>query len=247
LGQLSPDSEDAVNQLEPGREAIDNRDPLQLTQVIISSHLTPGRVDDEENFYEAQQFYNRIYMHDNETLDRFCKRFEAAVTSLREAATRANQAAVVPSDAQQAIHFVSSLSPNYSQYAYYIKKKVIQPPPVTVREALEKATEFGVDQGSAPKQSGDRRGVFVAHKTHHSGRGSGSSGGAKPQAKKENSNRGPSGDRPCSVCGSPDHWRKDCPDDSNDGVAKVVAEEKESKKKPIVGGGGIVPKKKSGN
>ena len=103
---MSTESIDVVRQTETGAQAITTRDPLELIQSIITTHMTSGKIDNNENYYEAEEAYHNIKMGQFESLDSYRKRFEAMVATLTEAANRADIPDQVPTEFLQVQRFV---------------------------------------------------------------------------------------------------------------------------------------------
>ena len=72
--------------------------PLTLIKTIVSTHMILGKIDNEQNLYEARRLYEGIKQGERETLDNYCQRFEAAVASLTEAAARAGMDTETPGE-----------------------------------------------------------------------------------------------------------------------------------------------------
>lgn len=196
ISQMSTESIDVVRQTATGAQAITTRDPLELVQSIITTHMTSGKIDNNENYYEAEETYHNIKMGQFESLDSYRKRFEAIVATLIEAANRAEIPDQVPTEFLQVQRFVKNLNDNYSHYADCFNRRMI-PIPETIQAAMIAIVNHGA--GSIYVSRAPGRGVF---NTFRSGRADRGRGRGTSRA---------SADRPCNICGSPSHWKNQCP------------------------------------
>jgi hypothetical protein len=238
LGQLSKESVDVIRQTEDGREGIDKQMPLTLIKAIVSTHLILGKVDDEQNLYEARRIYENMRQGEKETLDSYCRRFEAAVASVKEAASRAEMEEECPNEKLQAIHFVRNVNDKYSLFKDNVQRGIIAIDD-TVRDALEAAIKFGEGSAYRPISHSESRGVFASTRGRGGRvRGRGHGGGR--------TSYGPSAKYPCKICNSTDHWAKDCPDGEKkpaaDSAVKKAVDEVRAENSA---GGGASKKKKN--
>jgi hypothetical protein len=72
-----------------------------------------GQVDDNQNLYAAESAYTEIKMGEFESIDKYCRRFEAVYASRVESAQRAEKEASLPSEDMRAIHFINNLNDGY--------------------------------------------------------------------------------------------------------------------------------------
>jgi uncharacterized membrane protein YgcG len=232
LGQMSEASKDQVKTTQEGKTAIEEKEPLDLVRAIVSTHLTAGRIDNDQNLYAAETNYRRIQMGEYEPIATYHRRFLASLTSLKECASRAEKDGAVPDDELQSIHFISTTNGQYGAYKDYFKRGIVSAP-TTLQDAYEKMVDFGT--GRAPYSDGreERRGVFT---TFRGGRGGGRGG---------RFGRGGRGRGACVICNEYGHWKNECPNkkaDSSDDVAKAVQEVRDEKEKANKNRGGLKQK-----
>ena len=206
LGQLSRESVDTIRQTEDGRKAIDQMLPLTLIKTIVSTHMILGKIDNEQNLYEARRLYEGIKQGERETLDNYCRRFEAAVASLTEAAARAGMDTETPGEKLQAIHFTRNVNDSFSMFRDNVQRGLLESQN-NIRSALEAAIRFGEGKTfkSSTTTTGEYRGVFASTR----GRGGRYRGRSRATGR---SGFGPCTKYPCKICNATDHWAKDCPD-----------------------------------
>jgi hypothetical protein len=231
IGQMSSDSLEAIRQTETGAAALNNRDPLELAQAIMATHMTAGRIDDNSNLYDAEQAYYQLKMSPFESLDNYKKKFDAALTTFSAAAQRANQQGIVPPEAVQTQRFIRGLNENYSHYVDCFTRGMLGEPPQTIQAAVTAIVNHGPN--NTRQNAANTRGVFATgrfrggrNNYHRGGRGTG----------RRNFYNSPSSSRPCAICGSPKHWKNECPqrtegaEESKDDEAEVVQEIKNQAK-----------------
>jgi hypothetical protein len=217
LGQMSEASKDQVKTTQDGKLAIDQKDPLELVRAIISTHLTAGRIDSDQNLYAAETNYRNIQMGEYEPIATYHRRFLANLSSLRECASRAEKEGAVPDDELQSIHFISTLNAHYGAYKDNFKRGIISAP-TTVQDAYESIVHFG--PGRAHYEVREvRRGVFASFRGGRGGRGG---------------RDGRGGRGACVICKKFGHWKNECPSrkgEANDDVARAVEQVRDEKGK----------------
>ena len=233
LGQMTDASKDQVKTSLEGKEAIENKDPLSLVKAIVSTHLTLGRIDDEQNLYAAETNYRRLEMGESESIANFFRRFTASLASFRECASRAGKEETMPDDEQQSIHFVMQLSVNYGAFKDNFRRGMISPKPTTLQEAYERICNFGPGRSTFAEPR--HRGVFVTR----GGRGGGRGGPGRGFGGGRGGFGGGRG--ACAICHQYGHWKNECPQAKSGGdedVSKAVEQVKEEKKVHFPAGNG---------
>jgi uncharacterized membrane protein YgcG len=223
LGQMSEASKDQVKTSQEGKDAIEEKNPLNLIKVIISTHLTAGRIDCDQNLYAAETNYRNIQMGEFEQIATYHRRFSASLSSLRECASRAEKEEAVPGDELQSIHFISTLNGNYGAYKENFKRGII-PAPTTLQEAYEKIVSFGPGRSHYEVRE-IRKGVFSTFQGHGGRGGRGGRGGGFGRG---------GGRGACAICKQPGHWKNECPNrkgEANEDVAKAVEQVRDEKGK----------------
>jgi hypothetical protein len=226
IGQMSDSSKDQVATTQDGMDALRDKDPLDLVKVIVTTHLTGGKTNDDENLYSAQYAYTQLVMSREEKIATYYRRFETALTTLVECAARAHKNNVVPDNVMQNIHFVKTLNGFYSEYQISFDRDIITQKPTTVQEAYEQIVQFGSNKlGYSDQREQNHRNAFVTKK---GGRGRSARGG-----------KGSGGRGNCHNCNQPGHWKDQCPNTKSAGVSgeqeedvtKAIKEVREDKKK----------------
>ena len=210
-GNMSEESKDKVRQTTEGADAVRvGNDPLNLIRAIRSTHLTAGKIDDTQNLVAAEKQYLYTRMRDDETVDAYYRRFVAVVSSLTEAANRAERVERVPDGAMQAFHFMDGLSSAYSDYKSFNDMQMINPQaaPRSAHDVYEAVSRLSLSKVSS-RQNAYRQGVFVSQANSRGGRFSrhngynGRGGGGRYGYR--------SGRGACVICGDYSHWKNDCP------------------------------------
>ena len=224
LGQMSEASKDQVKTSQDGKDAIENKDPLNLVKAIISTHLTAGKIDNDQNLYAAETNYHRIQMGEYESISAYHRKFEASLSSLRECASRADKQSAVPDDELQSIHFINTLNGNYGAYKESFRRGIISKP-ISLQDAYEKVVSFGTGRAHySESREEPRRGTFASFR---GGRGDGRSSGGQY-------GRG-AGRGACAICKEYGHCKDECPmrkrGDTDEAVSKAVEQVREEKGK----------------
>lgn len=228
LGQMSDSSRDQVKTSQEGKEAIDNKDPLLLVKAILGTHLTMGKIDDQQNLYAAERGYQRIEMGESESIANFMRRFNASLSSYRECASRAEKEETLPDDEQQSIHFIMQLNAQYGAFQDTFKRGMIVPKPATLQEAYERVCIFGIGRSHEYREP-RHRGVFHTRGGGRAGRGGRGSHGRGHRGGTSFGGRGS-----CAICHEYGHWKNECPhkkEETDDMVTKAVTQFKDEKRR----------------
>lgn len=228
LGQVSPGSMDRLNQVAEGATAIKDKDPLSLVKAILTTHLTAGKADGEQNLYYAEMNFKNMKMYEDEKLPMYYRRFEASVASVTESATQLTKPERVPDDAQCVMHFIHTLNTNYNSYKLAYRRDQLKTKPKKIQEAYEMIILYGPDKMPGDKKYNDtnetnygRRGIFYSNR---GGRGRGRDSGG----------RGRGGGRgACHICGDTGHWKRDCPKNVDEDISKAIAETAKKENKSL--------------
>lgn len=168
--------------------------------------------------------YSTVRMNDSETIESYHRRFRSIVAGMTQAAKLAAKEASVPDEKMQAIHFVNTLSTNFSEYKNAYDRNMLKAKPNTVEEAYQEAVNFGADkrqykrQTDLPTGGATRAGVFVA--TDKVGGGQGGRGGRGRGNRGSGGGRGTGGGGAggaqkkrgrCVICNEEGHWKNECP------------------------------------
>ena len=223
IGQLGRNSRDRVEKTNEGKEAIDKKDPLVFIKTIVATHLVSSKLDNEDNFYQSNVSYSTVRMNDSETIESYHRRFRSIVGGMTQAAKLAAKEASVPDEKMQAIHFVNTLSANFSEYKNAYDRNMLKAKPNTVEEAYQEAVNFGADKRQysarktdSPAGGGTRAGVFVATDKVGGGRGGGRGRGSRGNGGGRGTGGGGAGGAHkkrgrCVICNEEGHWKNECP------------------------------------
>jgi len=145
---------------------------------------------------------------------------------MTQAAKLAGKEASVPDEKMQAIHFVNTLSTNFSEYKNAYDRNMLKAKPNTVEEAYQEAVNFGADKRHYGKKNTDtpaggatRAGVFVATDKAgggRGGRGRGNRGGNGGGRGTGGNGKGSAGGTfkkrgRWAICNEEGHWKGECP------------------------------------
>lgn len=164
LTRLSDASEAAISTVKVWEDLLEKRDPLELWKAIKATHRGgTGGVDATkratilENWHELRQ-------RDDERIMQFRNRFRHLLDSMKELGLQ------VPSDAEQAMIFISKLHARYNDFARELSTLVVQRA-IAYPDTLEKAYTFAANSqcGIAETTMLQRgRGVRVPKNSHRS-------------------------------------------------------------------------------
>ena len=229
--QLSRESLAKVSGQEGYDEADKDRDPLQLWKIILRVHLIHNDTDDiDSTKTAAQRSFNACYMTPFESLADFKERFQLRLRVYELAWSTPTQEDEVAEEFEiagplAATYFYERLdTARYGSIINNFKNKVYEKKN-SVEEVFKFISTLRVDKPTRPqftvttstkedqgrKNTGGGRGKGL----HNQGRGR----GRDNRTGRNNSKGpkyGPSAERPCAICGSSDHWAKECPDKDKD-------------------------------
>ena len=125
MGNVSPASKLLIkSEVEWSTNNLDvTKDPLQLVQLIIRSHLSENTGSSELDKMAAIREYSCFKLKDNENLSDYRRRLVACVARMQ-----AIGCAYVPSDAEQVATFAMGLTGQYAAYATEYQNKTISNP-----------------------------------------------------------------------------------------------------------------------
>ena len=223
-GQMSRASIDRLTAFEPGKIALDSMSMAETSRAIMATHFSGGKSNELDNFYVSETNFNKLAMHEEESLTTYHHRFSACHEALREAARAAEKQDKLPDNDQLVMKFVYTLSRKYSEYRDAFERKLV-PAPETLIDALTKIQSFGKNKSISQAQWANYKGVFVAKGGgRYGGRGGGRDGGRG--GGRDGGKGGGRGN--CFRCGKPDHWQYDCPENEDNEVSEAVTAAKKS-------------------
>jgi hypothetical protein len=220
LTRLSDASEAAISTVKVWEDLLEKRDPLELWKAIKATHRggTGGvdatkRVTILENWHELRQ-------RDDERIMQFRNRFRHLLDSMKELGLQ------VPSDAEQAMIFISKLHARYNEFTRELSNLVVQRA-IAYPDTLEKAYTFAANSqcGIAETTMLQRgRGVRVPKNSHRS------SGEAVFMAKR---NSKENNDKKCWRCKKYGHFARDCPSDVEEEEDEEAADDDDEREVPV--------------
>ena len=224
-GQLATDSQNKVSATDKWTEVNDSSDALELLVRVKNTHLTSGKLDEEENEYEARNSYNKLYMQQSETTGDFKKRFDAAIKVMVSVKQD------IPSQPAQARDFLGKLDRARYVNMLTVYQNGMLAKASTLEEAYHLASNFVVATPSGHSST------IVAVATRKGGPGRGHGRGRSNNGRGNRGGRGrvgPSKEHPCSGCGADDHWINDCPKAVSEAVEEETGGNKNKNKKTIL-------------
>jgi len=230
-GQLSQEALEHLRQRADWQAANDASDPLLLWRLICHNHMIGGTDDAGELRFMARNKYNNLRQMASESIAAFKARFDNRLGAMRAVGQ------AIPEDAEVARDFLGKL--DMERYGAMIReyRNGIHEKVETLNAAYNFASNYIVT-----RRTGNGNLVLVntaqAQPTQQRQQPQAPRGGGRGQGGRQPGRGrgrgaapgGPSRDRPCAICGSAEHWRRDCPQE--DTVANAVGEARQEQQRP---------------
>jgi len=230
-GQLSLESLEKVKSLPGWNDVEQNCDPIELCKRIMATHLVQAKADIEETKFEARQQFSNCKQQWNESTSEFKKRYEFRIRALQSVGEHTLD------DAAMARDFLGKLDLNRYEELMKDYRNGLHPRATNLEDAYQLANNY-----ITPRKHYSGRPVFMTAGRVSSRRPYGARGNGRNYRKMNGRGRGngrgyhsqavkkPSREEPCSICGKPDHWRRDCPEKNEEAYSNE--EEKEEHIQP---------------